>query len=510
MARTATRVVERERDSTQLSVHARGHKIDTYLSSDIPLERLSPEIARVIAADIDNHGGDSSWLKQPDSKITLNPPVGQNWDQSKTLRELRVTNGTAVQLSTEVANPRYPALVESQADATAQVRNAQFAPWDKNAARALTVWFLPVIVAAIMAVFAITHLEDVVLHIGGGVTAAIVGLLALTGAATVGRTPANSDVAGSLAAVAYVSIPLAVVFMVPLNNSWSFLAASVVLLVMSAVMLQFDLHPKPVHAAALVPGIAGTAGIGAIMLFSLWRQAEVDAYAATVALIALLVGGYGQVMLSKSLAKIVDPRLPDTGETDVVESMLDLPAVARTTMSQETRDAIVHQRDRIVAARHIGIGILVGTGITMTIAAVVAGVYLRYGETLRFIVFSTPEEWINMATFAVLAAALCLTCTWYRDRGQRTVGTIAATVVWGGWIAGAVLSAPTPNAILLMVAVVATLVIVAIPVLRSWSTASTMSHTARGRLQTLEKLLYCLPLPLICTLLNLAHHIRHL
>lgn len=504
-----------EKDSTQLSVFAREFKIDTYLSADIPLQRLSRDVARTIASHIDARGGDSSWLRRPDSEIVLNPAVGQNWDQHRTLRQLGAKNGIAVQLSTELANPRYPALVESQADATAEIRNNKFRPWDDTSGRELSIWMLPVIIGIVEVLLAIATMRTSAgqMRLIAGVFSGIITMLAITGTIAVSRNHRGNGIAGSLAACVYLTLPVTAWEAVPVGQypALGVIAAGGVTMAVAYVFLELGFTPRPVHAAGLVVGVSVTLGVGGVALYALWRPAHVDAYAATVALVALVFGCYGQVLLSKTLARIVDPRLPDTGPDGIdVTSTDDLMELSKTTMSQQARDAIVHQRDRIIEARFIGLGLIGGAGVTVTVAATIGGVYCRFDDTVRFIVFTTPAAWIATCTFGVIAAAFCLTCTWYRDRLQRMVGTICAAVAWCGYLTGMVLTARVYDMGLIGISVGVMLGAVAWPTFRTWSAGEGLSHTAKGRLQSLEKFLYALPLPLIATLLNLAFNIRHL
>ena len=120
-------------DVCRVSIHAREHKVDLSVSTRVPLSRLTRDVARAVVDELASLDADTDWIMEPNSKLVLSPAVGSGWkDTSKTLAELRVCDGDTLVLSTERASERFPALVESMADATAAVNNARFREWDRE------------------------------------------------------------------------------------------------------------------------------------------------------------------------------------------------------------------------------------------------------------------------------------------------------------------------------------------------------------------------------------------
>lgn len=508
-------ITDVDHDVVSLSVHAREYTCDVNVATTVPIVKIARQIAIDVARQIAAVGGNNTWLTEPDSTIILSPPVGTGWDQSKTLSQLRVVNGTVVQLTTQKANERFPELIESQADAAAAVRNEKFLPWDTKTSHLFSAWALPLIVALLAgAALVFTAGQSYLTQLIFGVLTALAGVGAATVAYAFSRAGQKPHVAAPTSAVAYLTLPAAALMCVPAGTDgglspWGVLAAGVILTAMAWLSLALQFEPKWVHAAALVPGVSVTVGMTVTVLYGLWRDVEPYAACIAVMIVAILMA-YAQVLTSKSMAKILDPHLPSTGAELQLDSLSDVADVFEDSMSDESREAIVHQRSRTIEARFIGIGILVGAGLTLTIAAIIAGAYARQGDETWVIVATVPTVWVLCLTVAVCCACMALSATWYRDRVQRGVGMALPLVAWLAFVVALVTYSPVTSPVVIGVLMLVSTLVLGVAVAKSFSETPPMSHTAAGRLQRLESFCYTLPLPLVALLFDLAYNLRHL
>jgi hypothetical protein len=163
----------------------RQHRMDTSVSTAVPLSRLAIDLATKLAADLAEERVPTRWLTNPGSALELAPISGDRWDQTKTLAELDVVDGNRIILTTRDANERYPRIIESLADQSAEIRSSHFAPWDAAASHAFAAAGMPTAVAAVSAIAAGTAVRhggmaQWIIAAALGIVGVIVALSAVT------------------------------------------------------------------------------------------------------------------------------------------------------------------------------------------------------------------------------------------------------------------------------------------------------------------------------------------
>jgi type VII secretion integral membrane protein EccD len=417
----------------------RQHRMDTSVSTAVPLSRLAIDLATKLAADLAEERVPTRWLTNPGSALELAPISGDRWDQTKTLAELDVVDGNRIILTTRDANERYPRIIESLADQSAEIRSSHFAPWDAAASHAFAAAGMPTAVAAVSAIAAGTAVRH-----GGmaqwiiAAALGIVGVIVALSAVTCTQFKPKSPVTPALGLSMHALLGAAAAAVVP-SDGWGVwnLAAAVMITATSAGMVTLQPPLLWGHVAVLTGSGSVLVGAGVCLAYSTWRDVTPVGYASVIATTAFLVY-LANVTLARRFARLDLPVLPDVGEDMDMRQTRDLAVMSEKISNSDTWSALTHSEDRNVQARFASLGITVGTGAVAAVCALVAGATVT-DATLRFIVPEVDSRWPALLTFTVLAALYILRGTWNTDRGLCTAGVVAGSVVMLSYVAGATL-----------------------------------------------------------------------
>lgn len=500
-----------ERDAVRVTVSTGQHQVDLSVTSNVPLRTLAREVARSVAENLDRKGIDTSWLKEPDSELILSPVVGDAWDQGRTLGRLKVRDGDTIVLSVTEGNQRYPALVESMADATAQIRNRVFRAWDSDTSANFAAWAFPALIS-------VTALAAVGISITRGgyvqtVLAAVFGVVGvIIGMATfaVNATRPGDPLTGSLSLTTHVALTTAGLLAVPGQlGVWSVIAGAGVAAASASVMLGTGVRPRWGHVAVLVPAIATLAGVVVIMLFSIWRPVSPTAGAAVVALFGLLAA-YRAPEWSRPFAKLEMPSMLLPEGDMSLDKTADLVKMTRELSDTGSWESIVHQYERNIQARYITLGIFIGTGVLTAITAGVAAATAPVDETVRYLLFTLDVRWVTLWAFFVYGVVLAAVGTWQRDRTLRVASTLAGAATWLVYLLSLAAFSTDTSPARLITAVVLTLLAAGIACAWGLSRYTSESAGSMKNVERLESLMYVFPVINVAVLLDIFFHIRHL
>lgn len=493
-------------DVCRVSIHAREHKVDLSVSTRVPLSRLTRDVARAVVDELASLDADTDWIMEPNSKLVLSPAVGSGWkDTSKTLAELQVCDGDTLVLSTERASERFPALVESMADATAAVNNARFREWDRELTEKVMVVLIPLVIAAISAAATVIGVTREPLHWH------MVGCLAVLAAATIGGSFSAKDTSArpsALSAASYVPAAATAALLVPGWGVWNTVAVFAVLATLPIVYLALDVPTRWVHIAAAVPGISAAVGGGLVATYSLWRSVSVEATAAVIALVAMLAL-YNMPGLSRSLARISMPDLTAVAAEASDEQRKGLLEQARVLTQRGELEPVFHQNSRNVEARFIRVGLVAGSAVTVVAAAIVSATTV-HDTTVRYLMFSVDERIVSMVTYLTFAVIFLLRGTWFRDRGIKLATLISGLSVWGAYVLATAIGNPDTSMIRMVAVTFGSALVLFLVTARVWVAKPMRNPKVLRRLQLLESALYILPIINVVALVNTFFHVRHL
>lgn len=505
--------VKAEKDSVRVTVQVRDATIDMSLPNRVQNATLAPEAARVAVERLRELDMDTDWLENPTSEILFSPDVGgRTWSATSTLDECGVKDGDFIILSVEDASERYSEIVEVMQDATARTRNARFREWDTTTSYAFASYAFPALIAAIsLAAGAATfHLSaEGLFRWGVALVVGLIGALSLSLSFGAEKWDTRDERVGqSLAIACYVPIAVAVATMIPGELSrWHVLAAATATTVAALVFIMAQRAPMPAHYAALVPSLATMLGVGIAMAIGLWREVPAAPTAAIIATVAVLVF-HNEPGLSRMGARLELPYLPAQSATDDELSTADVAEMSRTLTQDSSWESMINERERNIAARNNGFGIIIGTLIALVGSSVVAAAMIGEGD-VRYLFPSYDQRSVMLFHFGIIAAIFVLRGSWYRDRTLRATSMIGGAASWITYTLSLSMLSEDSSIGRLAVALGAFLLIVLVACAMAWRGRAIRSARARRWLERAESLLFLFPFVNIAVLINIFFMIRH-
>lgn len=505
--------VKAEKDSVRVTVQVRDATIDMSLPNRVQNATLAPEAARVAVERLSELDMDTDWLENPTSEILFSPDVGgRTWSATSTLEENGVKDGDFIILSVEDASERYREIVEVMQDATARTRNARFREWDTATSYAFASYAFPALISilSLAAGTAAFQMTDGVFRWGVVLVTGLLGALCLSLSFGAEKWETRDERVGqSLAIASYVPIAVAVATMIPGDLSrWNVLAAAVATTVAALVFIMAQRAPMPAHYAALVPSLATALGIGIAMAIGMWREVPAAPTAAIIATVAVLVF-HNEPSLSRMGARLELPYLPaQTSTDDELSSAVDVAELSRTLTQDSAWESMINERERNIAARHNGLGIVMGTLIALVGSSVVAAAMINEGE-VQYLFPSFDQRSVMLFHFGIIAAIFVLRGSWYRDRTLRATSMIGGGTAWITYMIAMTVLPEELSSGRLGVAMGVFLVVVLVGCAMAWRGRAIRSARTRRWLERAESLLFLFPFVNIAVLINVFFMIRH-
>lgn len=503
-----------EKDSVRVTVQVRDATVDMSLPNRVQNATLAPEAARIAVERLRELDMDTSWLENPTSEILFSPDVGgRTWSATSTLDECGVKDGDFIILSVSDASERYREIVEVMQDATARTRNARFREWDSSTSYVFASYAFPALISTIALVAGASafHMDDNLLRWGVVLVTGLIGALTLGLSFGADKWETRDERIGqSLAVSSYVPIAVAVATMIPGDISrWNIMAAAVATTVTAVVFIMANRAPMPAHYAALIPSLATVLGIAAAMAIGLWRNVEAAPTAAIIATMAVLVF-HNEPGLSRMGARLELPYLPAQTPTDDDEmnSTIDVAELSRTLSQDSSWESMLNERERNIAARNNGLGIVMGTLIALVGSSIVAAAMIGEGS-VQYLFPQVDQRGVMLFHFGIIAAIFVLRGSWYRDRALRSTSMIGGATAWIAYILSLSLISSTAVPAQIAVALAVFLLVVLIGTAMAWRGKAIRSARARSWLERAESLLFLFPFVNIAVLVNVFFMIRH-
>lgn len=507
-------IVQAEKDTVRVTVYVRDATIDLSLPYRVQISALAPMAAEAAVDKLKERGLNTDWLETPTSEILLAPPVGRQWSPTSSLADNGVVDGDYILLTVEDANEVYPELIEVMQDATVQERNTRFREWDLDTSYNFASYAFPALISVIA--FAAgsgvyLHADSAVFRWAITVVIAVVGVLCLSLSYSSRTWPTRDDSVGeSLALASYVPLIVAATTLVPGDLSrWSVLAGASAATVVALVFITTNRSPLPAHYSALVPGLSTLIGIIISIGIDLWRDVPTSVLAAIIATIAILVF-HNEPTLSRMGARLELPYLPSQTADGQDLATANIVEVSRALSEDSSWDSMVNQRERNIAARYNGMGIIIGVMLTITAASVVAAHSIAERE-VQYLLPQVDARSVMLFHFLIISVIFVLQGSWYRDRALRAASMIGGTTSWAAYtLTLAMEVGQQDNSVVrLVVALTVFLALTLVSCAMAWRARPTRSARTRKWFERLESLLYLFPIINIVALLNLVYLIRH-
>lgn len=510
----AENIVQTEKDTVRVTVHVGDATIDLSLPYRVQVSSLAPMAAEAAVDKLKERGLNTDWLEQPTSEILLAPPVGRAWAPTSSLSDNGILDGDYILLTVEDANETYPELIEVMQDATVQERNARFREWDLDTSYNFASYAFPLLVSVI----ALAAGAGVYLHADTSafrwvltVVIGVLGVLSLSLSYSSRSWPTRDDSVGeSLALASYVPLTVAAATLVPGDLSrWSVLAGAAAATAVALVFITTDRSPLPAHYSALVPGLSTLIGVTIGIGIDLWRDVPTSVVAAIVATIAILVF-HNEPTLSRMGARLELPYLPSQTAEGQDLATANIVEVSRALSDDSSWDSMVNQRERNIAARYNGMGIIIGVMLTLTSASVVAAMTVTERQ-VQYLLPQFDARSVMLFHFLAISVIFALQGSWYRDRVLRAVAMIGGTTSWAAYTftLATGIGHPDDSAGRLSVALAVFLGLTLIACAMAWRARPTRSARTRKWFERFEALFYLFPIINIVVLLNLVYLIRH-
>lgn len=433
---STVRVIVLAADPAESKSTAAATTVDLSLHSAAPLSTLTVQVAREVVTALESKGADTAWLREPDSRLVLAPTVGEAWDQEESLSSRGVRNGDTIVLTTEYANERYPALVESLPDGSAAVRNSAFAAWDRNFGSQ----FAAVAVPASFLVLGLTgsgvamHGDAIVRWVLAGVMLAALAIVGPT-AVAIARYRPDAPSAPALGLSMHALAGSTAASLVPADgvSMWGLLAGAAATTASAGVLLALKARPLWGHAAAFLGGMSVLVGLAISLAWDAFRETTPAGAAAVVATVAFVIFSF-EIPISRSLVGLASPVLPNGGVADVGNAR-DVVALSREASTSDSWVALIHDEDRNLRARNITLGNFLAAGAVTAACAFVSITHAPEG-TLRWALPELDSRWVVLLTYAALAGVYILRGSWYRDRGLRAAATGSGLATAAGYLVG--------------------------------------------------------------------------
>lgn len=410
--------------------------VDMSLHSAVPMSTLTVNVAREMVTALESKGADTAWLREPDSRLVLAPDVGEAWDQEDSLADRGVRNGSTIILTTESANERYPALVESLPDGSAAVRNSAFAAWDRSFGSQFSAVAVPLsfLVLGLTGTGVAMHGDALVHWVLAGVLLAALAVVGPT-AVAVSRYRPDAPSAPALGLSMHILAGATAASLVPADgvSMWGMLAGAAATTASAGVLLSLKARPLWGHAAAFLGGMAVTIGLAISIAWDAFRETTPAGAAAVVATVAFIIFSF-EIPIARSLVGLSSPVLPNGGVADV-GSARDVVALSREASTSDSWVSLIHDEDRNLRARNITLGNFLAAGAVTAACAFVSVTHAPEG-TLRWALPEIDARWVVLVTYACLAGVYMLRGSWYRDRGLRAAATGTGLATLAGYLVG--------------------------------------------------------------------------
>lgn len=509
---TAPRV---DRQTVRVTIAAGPGTVDLSLPVHIPLSELATQVAREAVPHLVKNEVDVSWLESPTSELMLQPEVGNEWQQSLTLSEVGVVDGSVVVLVAREGSERYRPVVEVMQDATARIRSERFREWDADMSLRFTVYAMPIVIGVVSLAlgWAAVASGHVVMK---SVAIVALGIIA-AGFASAGIAIHRGDtydkrVIPSLLMASYFPAISAVTAVIPGEfGVWHLASAAMVGTALASVYIMLELPPATGHYAVLVPSLSSLLSALVTVVYGHFMNQPVSPFviAAMVSTFAVIVLKF-EPTLSRMGAKLELPTLPPVAETGTDVTTESVLEVSRTLTQDSAWESMVNQLDRNIAARNNALGIMIGTTFSLVVSAFVAASTVSEGEVTYMVSFLTPDQRnVLLWHFMVISAIFVLRGSWYADRGLRSVSMAGGAASWAVYAAGLAAHEPSQNMVRMFICVGVLVVVTLIVTANSWRGTSIQSARTRHRLELMESVLFMFPVLNCVAMFNLFYLVRH-
>lgn len=496
-----------QRDVVRVTVRVDGLNIDLSLPNKVPVGELAVDVAKECAPLMEGAGVDPEWLRKPTSEIILSPSVGTQWKPTTTLDRAGIHDGDFVVLSTRDRNERYPALVEVMQDATANIRDGAFAPWELATSLSFASKALPLIMGILSVAASLVFLNVGSVAVGCIMLALAAGAVALS-LVLDSAEEVHPDIVSSLNASSYVPAACGTFLVIPGGfNQWSLIAGCCTGLVLAIVLTVFKRPSSSVNMGFATAFGVILAGLGIASAIDSWRDMPPWVMAACIVTVALMVM-YFEPSLSRVVSRLELPFLPlDTEDGERVADA-EITEIMKMLSENSSWESLINQRDRNIEARNVGIGICSGTAVALALGCIASVVVVPDGKVTYL--------WPEFDSRSVLIFHLLLCCllfvlqgSWYRDRALRGVALTGGTasMLLTLFVMGLRSNSWGEVRLGIAVAIVFTVCVIAIAV--AWRGKPSRSLRLKQWGERVESLLYVFPLVNIAALINIFFLIRH-
>lgn len=503
-----------EKTTVRVTVYAGDATVDLSLPSRVQISSLAQQVAHVAVRRMKELNLDTEWLENPSSEILLAPTMGTSWDPTTSLEDNHVKDGDYILLTVRDADERYPELIEVMQDATAIERNARFRAWDTDTSYGYASYSFPVLISviALVAGAAIHNFPQAVPFRWGTVAVlAVLGLVCLSMSFASRMWNVRDDLVGqSLAVASYLPVMVAAACAVPGElTRWSVLSGSVAGMVVSLVFILANRPPIPAHYAVLVPSLSTALGVVAGILIGTWREVPTGTIAAIIGGIAIIVFHF-EPTLSRLGARLELPYLPARTADGTDIAAANIIEVSRTLTEDSSWDSMINQRERNIAARYNGLGIIIGVCLTILASGMVAARTTPAGD-VQYFMPQLDQRSVMLFHFLVICSIFVLGGSWYRDRAMRAMSMTGGALAWAGYTYMCATNDPEidTSTARVLVALAMFLIVSLIAAAMAWRARPVRSARARKWGERFEHMLYLFPIINVVMLLNLVFLIRH-
>jgi len=466
-----------------------GHVIDVPMSNHMLIGDCLAELIPFIRNELDRRGKDTSWLEDTQAHWVLRRPFRSgHLDDSKTLHDEGVLDGSRLLLVKKTPGEKYPPLIDDLAEAISYWLKLFYPAWDSHISQRISLVVLPAVVGVISllatywAIVADPALpQRIILCAVLAVPAAITAALAIV--IVRAKKTLYQSLVVPLMVITYLLAGTAALLITPRPLGIDQLVVAGAALFTLAIMTVTLTHANlRLHYAVATGAFTVTAIAGLNMAYhspTAVMSCQLIALAFAVILLANTV--------ARILARISLPYVPTIGEDFGAASdrVGDLDA-GRLPIDGAANESVFNQEHQIRTAYDCTVGILIGA----LVPAITAAWFM--GHTLD------NHYWLLFAFALIIAINLVFRAKSYEDALTQGVLLVGATLFMVAFAAGLIISSlyvdNLTRAILILAALMVATIIATIYAVQE---RRIISPVVNKMLQNFERLTYASVFPMV-------------